>query len=1014
MLGLVSPPRAAMERTYTEPIGGSARAVPPWRALAAAALLSLLVGAAFSGGLAATSESVLPAPRSGPSSQARLPSLPSAAQGSISAALGAVDHAYWVSASGSGYRALSPSQALHIRFGRSRVALSAGRLQLGLSLRAAGYGRALTAVGDVAPSVRANRVTYAHAGLTEWYVNGPQGLEQGFTVPRPPVTHPAGALTLSMALSGDAHASLSAGGRTIIFKHGASALRYTALTATDATGRTLHSWLKLRAGQLKLSVDTRGARYPVTVDPLVQHNEKLTAADGSKSLAGFSVALSADGNTALIGAPRDHNFAGAALVFTRSGLTWTPQPTVLVGSEQGSTEEPCAKEPEESEEEGEPGCGFGSSVALSADGNTALIGGQRDNGYVGAAWVFTRSSATATWSQQGPKLTGGEEAGSGRFGRSVALSADGNTALVGGPVDHLGAAWVFTRSGSTPTWSQQGPKLTGGEGAGSGAGQYFGASVVLSADGNTALIGDPGDSGHVGAAWVFARSGSTPTWSQQGPKLTGESEESGEGRFGFSVALSSDASTALIGARNDNAGAGAAWAFTRSGSTWTQQGVKLTGGEEANGQPKFGYSVALSATGETALIGGRGDSGHRGAAWMFTRSGAAWSQQEGKLTGGGEVGAGNFGASVALSADAETALVGGPTDNGKVGAAWAFADLPVPTVTNVSPNEGPSAGGTEVVITGTKLDTATAVRFGSEEHSRQARSFTINSPTSITAVSPRGTGRADVIVSNSYGDSRTSERDLFTYISLGGKGLRPAVTSVVPDHGPTAGGTHVTITGANLGEASAVRFGRAGAASNVTDISATEITAVSPPGQPETVSVTVTTPAGNSSASPGAQFTFETPNPLSSTGSAGNVGASGGALGFGPFVVSSCTVALRGKTIAVQSYKRASVKLSWAGIGTCKGRLKLTVQRKISHPRRGHKRFTITTIGTGAFSIAPGAVRTVRVDLNALGRALLKARHGRLNASIAITKLSPGPAQARTASVRLALAKPHKAKKRTK
>ena len=93
-------------------------------------------------------------------------------------------------------------------------------------------------------------------------------------------------------------------------------------------------------------------------------------------------------------------------------------------------------------------------VSLSADGNTALVGGWKDDSTKGAAWVFTRSGGV--WSQQGPKLTGGGESGEAGFGTSVALSADGNTALIGGPGDNgrQGAAWVFTRSGST--WTQQG------------------------------------------------------------------------------------------------------------------------------------------------------------------------------------------------------------------------------------------------------------------------------------------------------------------------------------------------------------------------------------------------------------------------------------------------------------------------------------------------------------------------------------------------------------------------------
>jgi hypothetical protein len=86
---------------------------------------------------------------------------------------------------------------------------------------------------------------------------------------------------------------------------------------------------------------------------------------------------------------------------------------------------------------------FGSSVALSADGNTALIGGYGDNNLIGAAWVFTRSGAT--WAQQGPKLTASDETSHSFFGLGVALSADGNTALIGSPFDNgvAGAAWVF-------------------------------------------------------------------------------------------------------------------------------------------------------------------------------------------------------------------------------------------------------------------------------------------------------------------------------------------------------------------------------------------------------------------------------------------------------------------------------------------------------------------------------------------------------------------------------------------
>jgi lipocalin len=151
----------------------------------------------------------------------------------------------------------------------------------------------------------------------------------------------------------------------------------------------------------------------------------------------------------------------------------------------------------------------------------------------------------------------------------VALSADGNTAIVGGPGDNdLGAAWVFTRTGSL--WTQQGNKLrgTGATKSPLDAGDGQGHSVALSADGNTAILGGPWD-GSTGATWVFTRSGDR--WVQQGSKLVGSNENRGYigvgrldiGLQGMSVGLSADGNTAIVGGPHDNDAAGAAWVFTR-------------------------------------------------------------------------------------------------------------------------------------------------------------------------------------------------------------------------------------------------------------------------------------------------------------------------------------------------------------------------------------------------------------------------------------------------------------------
>jgi hypothetical protein len=582
-----------------------------------------------------------------------LTGLPLTAQGPVSAALGQGGAAYRVT----DLRAVNPAQHFHAGFSRRGVTVASGTARLGMTLTAYGHGSTLRPVEPAAPRASANRVRYAHGALTEWYANGPLGIEQGFDIAaRPGPT--AGPLTLSLALSGDLAARLR--DDSVLLTGGGAALRYSGLVATDANGHVLRSWLQLVKGHVLIRVADRGASYPLRVDPMIQQGKKLTATGAiGTGRFGYTVALSGDGNTALIGARygivggETGIGAGAAWVFVRSGGAWTQQGGKLVGTGHvGEGEFAHVGEGE-----------FGTSVALSDDGDTALIGGPADDENIGAAWIFTRSGST--WSQQGEKLTGTGETGAGRFGRSVALSADGDTALIGGTRDNgfAGAAWVFTRSGST--WTQQGEKLTGTGEAGQAE---FGRSVALSADGSTALVGGSGDNGDAGAAWTFTRSGST--WSQQGEKLTGTGE-TGEGAFGSSVALSADGNTALIGGPRDDGNVGAAWAFARSGSTWSQQGEELTGSGET-GAGRFGESVALSADGNTALVGGPRDNSDVGAAWAFTRSGSTWTQQGGKLAGTGETGAGEFGTSVALSDDGNTALIGAPEDAAATGGTWVL------------------------------------------------------------------------------------------------------------------------------------------------------------------------------------------------------------------------------------------------------------------------------------------------------------------------------------------------------
>jgi FG-GAP repeat len=626
------------------------------RALPIAALLSLALGLAFSQWWP-VKHSPAPAVSRGHSAltQQSLLHLPLTARAPVSAALGADSPAYRVRPAAGGFSTSGPAQHLRASFAASGVLVSAGAAHVGLRLEAVGHGSTLNAVGPASPQAHSNRVVYSHPGLSEWYANGPLGLEQGFTIARAPAGHAPGPLTLQVALSANAHPTLDSGARSVTLAHaGPTTLRYTGLSATDARGHALHSWMTLRGGRLELLIDTRGARYPLRIDPFVQQGGKLTGSgETGGGQFGYSVALSSDGNTALVGAWLDNEQVGAAWMFTRSGSSWTQQGGKHTGGEGGEG----ILRPE-----------FGFSVALSADGNTALVGAPGDNNHKGAAWVFARSGST--WSQQGKKLTGaGQPSPSGEFGYGVALSSDGNTALIGAGNDSSGgSAFAFTRSGST--WSQQGERLIG---SGESGTPFFGTSVALSANGNTGLIGGVLDNVETGAAWVFTRSGSA--WSQQGSKLTGGGEVA-PGRFGERVALSSDGNTALIGGPEDNKNAGAAWVFKRSGEAWTQQGEKLTGGGETGSTPDFGSGVALSSDGNIALIGATYDNTGVGAAWEFTRTGEAWTQDGEKFTGSGAVGAANLGWSTALSGDGETGLIGGRLDKGGIGAAWVFVSSP--------------------------------------------------------------------------------------------------------------------------------------------------------------------------------------------------------------------------------------------------------------------------------------------------------------------------------------------------
>ena len=342
--------------------------------------------------------------------------------------------------------------------------------------------------------------------------------------------------------------------------------------------------------------------------PVASEQAKIHASDKQfGDNFGAAVSISGDGNTALVGAYLEDTGgtdAGAAYIFTRSGTSWSQQAKI-----QASDKDQYDN--------------FGYSVSISGDGTTALVGAYAEDtggSGAGAAYTFTRSGTT--WTQQAKIQASDKQQGS-LFAYSVSISGDGNTALFGAfgdgaDVSGAGAAYIFTRSGTA--WTEQ-AKIQGSD---KQLGDLFGRSVSISSDGNTALVGAYGEdtgASAAGAAYIFTRSGTA--WTEQA-KIQA-SDAGASDFFGFFVSISSDGNTAIVGARGHDAivGAftiydtGAAYIFTRSGTTWTQQQKIQASDKEQSDQ--FGYSVSISSDGNTAIVGVFGE-GTGGSAYIFETS----------------------------------------------------------------------------------------------------------------------------------------------------------------------------------------------------------------------------------------------------------------------------------------------------------------------------------------------------------------------------------------------------------
>jgi len=354
---------------------------------------------------------------------------------------------------------------------------------------------------------------------------------------------------------------------------------------------------------------------------------------------GLTVALSGDGNTMAVGSAAedsaakgvngnqaDHSAvnAGAVYVFTRSGGAWVQQAYLKASNAKGGDQ-------------------FGASLAISNDGNTLAIGAtgeassatgvngdQADVSMPGAGAVYVFARTGSTWAQQAyvKASNTGEKTDGDQFGFSLALSGDGNTLATGAisersaatgingnqedkSADGAGAVYVYVRSGAA--WSQQAyvkPWNTTVRGG------LFGYSVGLSGNGDTMAVGAYDEERGKGAAYIFARKGGQ--WSQQ-IRLMASNAEDGDS-LGCSIAISDDGNTMVAGAfdedsllrgiqpptegSNDAASdvsTGAAYVFVRNGAVWTQQAFVKATNTRLNDQ--FAWALSLSRDGNTLAVG---------------------------------------------------------------------------------------------------------------------------------------------------------------------------------------------------------------------------------------------------------------------------------------------------------------------------------------------------------------------------------------------------------------------------
>lgn len=450
------------------------------------------------------------------------------------------------------------------------------------------------------------------------------------------------------------------------------------LTAAFLPGSGLgSSATAVRGGQLKLPTGLAAAIHARLGSVAVQSSAAADAPPGPA--LGGSVSLSADGTTALVGAPFVAGGKGAAYIFHASAAgSWTSSsvPTATLTSKHST------------------GLGaFGISVALSADGLTAFVGAPFNGGGLfgaGAIYVFHASAedAWATSSTPAATLT----ANHGIFvGFALGLSADGTTLVAGAPFYNTfaGGAYVFHASSEGAWASTSTPAATLSVGSESEDDGAVGASVAISGDGTTVLLGD-GANPSGGGAFLYhvAAENAWTTTTAPTATLTDASISGKDDGLGSALALSSDGTVALLGAPGVDSNTGVADVFYNA-VVWTSTAtptasLTVAGGSAGDG---FGVNVALAPDGKAALVFAAGHAAKRGAGYIFSAlSEATWtlsSTPTATLTDSGGhpkdlLGIGGF------SLDGATVLAGAPGVNLQTGAAKIFHVLDESSWTDTS------------------------------------------------------------------------------------------------------------------------------------------------------------------------------------------------------------------------------------------------------------------------------------------------------------------------------------------